>query len=303
MNSTDEVAAKTELTERQSAGAVAGSDDVLRKFDERFRATLKDFQRTSDQRGPVEDLHSSDDKSNKQLEELNERLEDLLRPGPQREPVEDWDDVLSGISHRLDNGTAERGAIYDRLLAIENEMKRRGSRSSRGFARYLVAICIGVATALAWQSYSEATKQIIATRAPELGWSPDTKQMIASWVQQLGWTKPPPGHESTAVQPFVPETPQAAPAAENAAPKAPVAPSIDPEQAHQITLDLAALRQTVKQLAGQMASEITKLQSADQEILEKIPAPAPPRPIATPAHKPGPITSPSARAPIPPPHP
>jgi TRAP-type C4-dicarboxylate transport system permease small subunit len=96
------------------------------------------------------------------------------------------DDLLSGISHHLDDEASERKAIYIRLVAIENEMKRRGSR---GFARYLVAFCIGVAAILAWQSYGEATKQIIATRAPELGWSPEAKQIIASWAQQLGWTK------------------------------------------------------------------------------------------------------------------
>src|SRR5690349_22875433 len=50
----------------------------------------------------------------------------------------------------------------------------------RRFARFLLAICIGVAGTLAWQSYGDATKQIIATRAPELGWSPESKQMIAS---------------------------------------------------------------------------------------------------------------------------
>jgi hypothetical protein len=41
--------------------------------------------------------------------------------------------------------------------------------------------------------------------------------MIASWVQQLGWTKPP----------VVESKP--APVARNVAPKAPAAPSIDPE--------------------------------------------------------------------------
>jgi hypothetical protein len=91
-------------------------------------------------------------------------------------------DDLLGITHRE---TTEREAIYHRLVAIENEMKRR---SSRGFARYLVAICIGVAATLAWQSYGDAIKQIIAARAPELGWSPQAKQMIASW--SLDWTKP-----------------------------------------------------------------------------------------------------------------
>jgi hypothetical protein len=63
--------------------------------------------------------------------------------------------------------------------------------------RFLVAICVGVAAILAWQSYGEAAKQIIATKAPELGWSPQTKQMIASAIQQVGWTTPA-GPEPTA---------------------------------------------------------------------------------------------------------
>lgn len=37
------------------------------------------------------------------------------------------DEVLLGILHRLDDGTSERKKAYDRLLAIEDEMKRRGS--------------------------------------------------------------------------------------------------------------------------------------------------------------------------------
>src|SRR6516164_6095435 len=99
--------------------------------------------------------------------------------------------------------------------------------ASRGFARYMLAICIGVAATLAWQSYGRVTKQIIATRAPELGWSPEAKQTIASWVEQLGWTKAPAGPENTAVRPSALEKPQAAPVAqtalENVAPKAPAA--------------------------------------------------------------------------------
>ena len=116
-------------------------------------------------------------------------LKNLEGPSEQRKAVE-MGDVLVGILRRLDDGTSERKAAYDRLLAIENEMKWRGSRG--GLARYLVAICIGVAATLAWQSYGEVPQQIIAAKAPALGWSPETKQMIASWVQ----TKPPAGPES-----------------------------------------------------------------------------------------------------------
>ena len=198
------------------------------------------------------------------------------------------DDLRPGFTSRLDQEASERKAIYDRLVAIENEMKRRGSR---GFVRYLVAICIGVAATLAWQSYGDAAKQIIATRAPELGWSPDAKQMIASW------TKPPAGSEK-----------QALPVAQIA----PSAPSIDAEKVQQLTQSLAVLRQTVEQLAAgqdQMTRVIGRLESAVTELIVKIPEP-PPQPPAAPARKPTPAP-PSSRTPgppptsraIPPPHP
>jgi len=229
-------------------------------------------------------------------QQLRTILENLQRVG-QRSPVEEdepveRDDLRPGFTSRLDHEASERKAIYDRLVAIENEMKRRGSR---GFVRYLVAICIGVAATLAWQSYGDAAKQIIATRAPELGWSPDAKQMIASWT--LGWTKPPAGSEK-----------QALPVAQIA----PSAPSIDAEKVQQLTQSLAVLRQTVEQLAAgqdQMTRVIGRLESAVTELIVKIPEP-PPQPPAAPARKPTPAP-PSSRTPgppptsraIPPPHP
>jgi hypothetical protein len=115
------------------------------------------------------------------------------------------EDVQSLLSRHLDYESSERRAIYHRLQAIESAVKKR---RSRGIVRYLVAIGIGVLGTLAWQSYGETSKQIIATKAPELGWSPESKQLIASWVQQLGWTKQPASPESTAVQTSVPETAQ-----------------------------------------------------------------------------------------------
>jgi hypothetical protein len=167
---------------------------------------------TINQRKPAEDLHGSDDIS--------------LQPKP-GEAL----DIIPRVS-RLDGETS------DRVRAMESRTKRR---SSRGFARFLVAICIGVAGTLAWQSYGEATKQIIAASAPELGWSPEAKQMIASWVQQLGWAKLATGPENTAAQLPVPKMTQAAPVAqtapENVTPKAPAAPSIDSEQVHRMAMD------------------------------------------------------------------
>jgi hypothetical protein len=231
----------------------------------------------------------SDEKSDQQLHTI---LENLGRVAPQ-------DNLHSGFTPRLGLEALERKALDDRLGAIEKQTKKR---SSRGFTRYLLAICIGAAATLAWQSYGEAAKQMFAAKAPELGWSPETKRVIANWVEQLGWTKPP---ATSAVRPSALETPQAAPVAqtapENVTPKAPAAPSIDPEQVHRMAMDLTALRQTVEQLAAsqdQMVREIARLKAADGEILAKVtPAPTPPPPIAAApavAGRPAPGAAPSS---------
>jgi hypothetical protein len=196
----------------------------------------------------------------------DDRLYEQRASSPQPKPGGDWHEVMVGIGRHLHNESLALQTIYDRLLAIENQTKKR---SSRGFTRYLLAICIGVAAILAWQSYGEAAKQMFAAKAPELGWSPETKHMIANWVEQLGWTKPPATPESTAVAPSVP-----------------VAPSIDPAEVHQIAMDLTALRQTVAQITAsqdQIAREVDRLQAANQEILVKIPEPPPPPIAAAPA--------------------
>ncbi|MGC2076786.1 MAG: hypothetical protein WA728_12275 [Xanthobacteraceae bacterium] len=219
------------------------------------------------------------------------------------EPRGDLHDVMAGIGRHLHNESLALKTIYDRLLAIENQTKKRGSR---GFTRYLLAICIGVAAALAWQSYGEAAKEMFAAKAPELGWSPESKQMIANWVEQLGWTKPLGDDERTAVHPSVPgaqvaTVAQTVPAAVTS--QAPATPPIDPEQVHQIAVDLATLGQSVDRLAtsqGQMGRNVERLQGAIAEILVKMPEPPLPPPIAAaPAHKPRPVTPPSSRAPVP----
>jgi hypothetical protein len=235
----NEMAAKIEPTDRQSAGAGTGSDDS------------ENLQYVGFQPDPLEE----------------------------NEPVK-RDDLRSGVTPYLDQETSERKAIYDRLVAIENKMKKRGSGR---FARYLVAILIGVAATLAWQSYGESAKQIVAAKAPELGWSPQAKQIIASWT--AGWTKPPPSPEKIA-----PET---------VAPKAPPAPSVDPAQVQQIAQSLAAQRQIIDQLAGgqdQMGRNIARLEAAVAELIAKIPEP-PAKPPVAPARKPAPVP-PSSRAPI-----
>src|ERR1043165_4438671 len=118
---------------------MAAKTDFENQFEEQLRAIVKD---ASLQPRLVEDLHSSED-------------------------------VQSLLSRHLDYESSERRAIYHRLQSIESAIKRR---RSRGIVRYLVAMAIGVVATLAWQSYDEATKQIIATKAPELGWGAATTQ-------------------------------------------------------------------------------------------------------------------------------
>lgn len=157
----------------------------------------------------------------------------------------------------------------------------RAKSAWRSFARFMLAICIGVAATLAWQSYGEAAKQMFAAKAPELGWSPETKRMIANWVDQLGWTKPPAGAEISTAQPSVPEATQTATA------------SFDPQQAQQIAVDVAALRQSVEQVTAsqtKIAAEINNLQVTVTDIFLKFPTP--PQPPAALSHKPIPAAPP-----------
>jgi hypothetical protein len=125
----------------------------------------------------------------------------------------------------------------------------------------LVALCIGVAVILAWLSYGEATKQIIATRAPELGWSPETKQMIAGWVQRLGWTKPPPVESKAA-----PVT-QTAPATVTA--KQPTI-ALDPQQIQPIEAGSAAVRQAVERQLADVRATVEQLAASQDKMAREI---------------------------------
>ena len=170
------------------------------------------------------------------------------------------------------------------------------SQPSRRLVRYLLAILFGVAATVAWQSYGQATKQMIATRAPDLGWSPQTKQMIANWVEQLGWTKQLADAEHAANGPSVPQFAQGSTGAQTGSDKFPPIASLDPQEVHQMALDLAAVRQILEQIAAgqtKMAGEINNLLVTDMEMFLKIPAPAP---AAAPSRKPMPV-APPLRAP------
>ena len=141
-------------------------------------------------------------------------------------------------------------------------------RVRRGSARLLTIFCLGAGTTLAWQSYGDVARGMIAKSSPQLAW-------------------------------LAPTTVPVAPTAPNAA----TAAAASPELQH-LALGLAAVRQSVDLLTSQLAAsqqqmgtDIAKLQADGQEILQKLSV-APPRSTAAPTHKPAPVTPPSSPAPL-----
>ena len=53
---------------------------------------------------------------------------------------------------------------------LPNGYPSRGRRAALPLARFLFTFYIGVAATLAWQSYSDAARQIIAGLSPQLAW-------------------------------------------------------------------------------------------------------------------------------------
>lgn len=143
--------------------------------------------------------------------------------------------------------------------ATESPNKRRRRRSSGGFMRFLTTFCIGIAATLAWQSYGDAAREMVAGAYPQLGWL----------------------------------APRAAAAQTTAT--APFSRAADPREVQELSQNLAAMRQRVDQLAVQLAAgqdqmtrDITaKVTMAERDILDKISA-ALPRPEVTAARKPAP---------------
>jgi hypothetical protein len=173
-----------------------------------------------------------------------------------------------------------------------------GRRTSRSLASFLMMACIGVAATLAWQSYGGTAKQMIANSAPQL-----------SWLVSLPAMDPPSGREIAVEQPSPPavqaSAPQAAPAqggavaptaSDMAASTAPTASSPESQRLATMAHDLAAVRQSVEQLAAgqeQMARDIAKLQTAGQDIRRRISALPP---AAATAHRPVPPPQPALQS-------
>jgi hypothetical protein len=162
---------------------------------------------------------------------------------------------------------------------LKNDRVRSGRqsfarRAPLALVRFLITFCVGVGATLAWQSYGDTAREVVANAYP-----------------QLAWLAPP-------------SAPAAQDAADPVAPAEPAAPSSDQQQLSAVSVDLDAVRQSVDRIATnqeqisrtigqlvagqeQMTREIAKLQAIEQYILYKNSEP-PPRPAQAPAPAPRP---------------
>jgi hypothetical protein len=197
------------------------------------------------------------------------------------------DDLLVVDSPPLRGRLSESGFADSPLLAARPSF---GERAARGFIRFLIAGGIGVAGTLAWQSYGDAARQTIATWGAAYGWP-------------MAWLS---AGDAVNANPSRADRTQAVPATQAAPATAPDRrSSSDLEQLKTMTLGLAAtlntMRERIEQVAAgqeQTASEVAKLQAAEQEIRHKMSAIAARPAVAAPSKPPAPTPAP-ARPPAP----
>ena len=156
-------------------------------------------------------------------------------------------------------------ALVDGMTRPTDRRSKRPSPVERG-ARALVIFCIGVAATLAWQSYGDAVRVVIANSSPRLEWV----------VPQ--------------VAPVAQTTPVAQTAPDAVAWAVSAVPSLDPPQLKEVALGLSAVRQSMDQLAAQVAASQQQIAGDIAKLQAEISAP-PPRPAPAPARKPLPLTT------------
>jgi hypothetical protein len=103
-----------------------------------------------------------------------------------------------------------RPPVLENDQSQNNRQPSLRKRASRAFSRFVITFCIGGASTLAWQSYGDAARAMIANSYPQLGWL----------------------------------APQAEPAAQNA-PEL-VAPSPDQQQLNAISADLDTVLKNIE---------------------------------------------------------
>jgi hypothetical protein len=184
-----------------------------------------------------------------------------------------------------------------RSAASENKQPSLRKRTTRGFVRFLIIFSMGITTNIAWQSYGDDIREMIAKSYPELGW-------LAP--QAVAFTKT--ASEVTPTE-FATTSPDKLQLEAMSVSLAAVKQSVDQLAAQfaasqqQMASEVAKLKQDVAASQQQMASDVVKLKQdiiASQQqttsdvaklkhdILAKLSSA--PRPIAAPARKPVPVT-------------
>jgi len=165
------------------------------------------------------------------------------------------------------------------------ERRSIGRRMSHAVGRFTIAVLIGIAGTLAWQSHGEEAVEIVRTEVPSL-----------AWLLPVSTATPTPDGQASA---------------------AAVVPSAElVQQLKPMAVDLDIVRRSVQQLANkveqlaakqdqmshkqdQISQNITTLQLVEQEVSQKLSAP--PQSRAVPPRKPPQPTAQSSTVPPPPP--
>jgi hypothetical protein len=129
-------------------------------------------------------------------------------------------------------------SLHSSRLTDDQLARRRhsiGRRMFRAFARFFVAVLIGVGATLGWQSYGDAMKETVVARVPTL-----------AWLLSVSTTKPP----------VVAGTPP------------------DPmPKLESLASNLDDVRRSVEQIAAkqeQMAQNIAALQAVEEDVRQKM---------------------------------
>jgi hypothetical protein len=122
----------------------------------------------------------------------------------------------------------------DRLQSEQPSLRKRASRA---FSRFLITFCFGGASTLAWQSYGDAARAMIANSYPQLVWLAPQAEPVAQ---------------------NVPET------------TAPVAPSFDQQQLNAMSVELDAVRQSIDRIASSMTAIQEQMSRGADRIADSI---------------------------------
>jgi hypothetical protein len=249
----------------------------------------------------------------------NDDPHNVLVVAPDVVPVAPTDEELSKLAHTLRHpsnpqtrtgsdlpagptvppvDTTFRPAVND--VQVPGRQRAIGGRAARAFtAALLLAGCTGVA-AIAWQSYGDAAKQMIAQWAPQRVLT----SLLPLEKPALPAQPTPPAVEAATANAAPPQpAPVAQTAPEGVAPTA-AAPSVESAQSlRSMAHDIASVGQEIEQLKAsieqlkasqqQMSRDIAK--ASEQNLRPKISAP-PPRSAAARARKPMPPLPPPQAA-------